>query len=96
MIRTGDEYRDSPRDGREVYMDGVRVDDITTHPMFKPLVDVRARICDMQHDPAPREVMTVERNAVGNALPFTRDDWWVRRRATDAVLETPFRPPASE
>ena len=91
MIRTGDEYRDSLRDGREVYMDGVRVDDVTTHPMFKPLVDVRARIYDMQHDPATREVMTVERdgerNAVGNALPFTRDDWWAKRRATDAVLE---------
>ena len=91
MLRTGDQYRDSLRDGREVYMDGVRVDDVTTHPMFKPLVDVRARIYDMQHDPATRDVMTVEqdgeRNAVGNALPFTQDDWWAKRRATDAVLE---------
>ena len=52
MIRTGDEHRDSLRDGREVYMDGVRIEDVTTHPMFKPLVDVRARIYDMQHDPA--------------------------------------------
>jgi aromatic ring hydroxylase len=24
---------------------------VTTHPMFRPLVDVRARIYDMQHGP---------------------------------------------
>jgi 4-hydroxyphenylacetate 3-monooxygenase len=43
MIRTGDEYRDSIRDGREVFMNGEKVPDVTTHPMFKPLVDIRAR-----------------------------------------------------
>lgn len=91
MIRTGDEYKDSIRDGREVYVNGERVRDVTTHPMFRPLVDIRARIYDMAHDPATREVMTViqegEVNAVGNALPVTQDDWWAKRRATDAVLE---------
>jgi aromatic ring hydroxylase len=51
MIRTGDEYRASIRDGREVYIDGERVDDVTTHPAFKPIVDVRARIYDMAHEP---------------------------------------------
>ena len=91
MIRTGDQYRDSLRDGREVYMDGVRVEDVTVHPMFKPLVDVRARMYDMQHEPATQDVMTVEqdgeRNAIGNALPVTQDDWWAKRRATDTVFE---------
>lgn len=32
MIRTGDAYRDGLRDGREVWMDGARVDDVTGHP----------------------------------------------------------------
>ena len=69
MIRTGDEYRESIRDGREVWIDGERVDDVTAHPMFKPLVDVRARIFDMAHDEATRDTMTYadpgtgERNA---------------------------------
>ncbi len=58
MIRTGEQYRDSIRDGREVYINGERVRDVTRHPMFKPLVDIRARIYDMQHDPATRDVMT--------------------------------------
>lgn len=91
MIRTGDEYRDSIRGNRDVYMNGERVADVTTHPMFKPLVDIRARIYDMQHDPETRDIMTIESdgevNAVGNALPFTEADWWAKRRAVDRVME---------
>ena len=59
MIRTGDEYRDSIKDNREVFMNGERVKDVTAHPMFKPLIDIRARMYDMAHDPATRDVMTV-------------------------------------
>ncbi len=51
MIRMGEQYRDSIRDGRQVWINGERVKDVTAHPMFRPLVDVRARIYDMQHDP---------------------------------------------
>jgi 4-hydroxyphenylacetate 3-monooxygenase len=91
MIRTGAQYRESIRDGREVYINGERVKDVASHPMFRPLVDIRARIYDMQHDPATRDVMTRaedgEVNAIGNMLPFTRQDWWDKRRATDTVLE---------
>ena len=32
MIRTGAQYRDSIRDGRQVYINGERVKDVTTHP----------------------------------------------------------------
>ena len=92
MIRTGAEYRDSIRGTREVHIDGERVSDVTDHPAFRPLVDIRARIYDMAHDPATRDVMTVtqdgETNAIGNALPYTQEDWWAKRRATDTVLET--------
>ncbi len=91
MIRTGEDYKNSIRDGREVYVNGEKVADVTTHPQFKPLVDIRARIYDMAHDPATRDVMTVtqdgEVNAMGNALPYSQADWWAKRRATDAVLE---------
>ncbi|MGB1010837.1 MAG: 4-hydroxyphenylacetate 3-hydroxylase family protein [Thiolinea sp.] len=91
MIRTGQEYRESIQDNREVYINGERVKDLTVHPQFKPIVDIRARIYDMQHEEATKDVMTVEQdgdvNAVGNALPYTQDDWWAKRRATDTVLE---------
>jgi 4-hydroxyphenylacetate 3-monooxygenase len=92
MIRTGEQYKDSIRDGREIHINGERVKDVTTHPQFKPLVDIRAQIYDMQHNAATRDVMTVvedgEVNAIGNALPYSQDDWWAKRRATDTVLET--------
>ncbi|NGM47072.1 4-hydroxyphenylacetate 3-hydroxylase [Rhodobacter sp. SGA-6-6] len=90
MIRTGQEYRDSIRDGRRIWINGERVADVTAHPMFKPLVDIRARIFDMQHEAEHQELMTVtqdgERNALGSALPYTQDDWWSKRRATDHML----------
>ena len=91
MIRNGDEYRDSIRDGREVWMDGEKVKDVTTHPMFKPIVDIRARIYDMQHDPHTRDDMTYEedgdRFAIGLKLPRTHQDWHDKRAATDKVMD---------
>lgn len=92
MIRTGDEYRAGLDDGREVWMDGERVTDVTAHPMFKPVVDVRARIYDMQHDPATRDFMAYhdadanEPCAIGLKLPYDRQDWQNKRQAVDAVM----------
>lgn len=90
MIRTGNEYRESLRDGREVYMDGKRVADITAHPQFKPMIDVRARIYDMQHEEATRDLMTFEENGelfpVGNQIPRQQEHWHAKRRAVDAVM----------
>jgi 4-hydroxyphenylacetate 3-monooxygenase len=91
MIRTGEEYKASIRNSRDVYMNGERVKDVTTHPMFKPLVDIRARIYDLQHDPLTRHLMTYqedgETHAINNKLPLSQQDWWDKRRATDTVLE---------
>ena len=42
MLKTGDEYRESLRDDREIWIDGERVADVTRHPAFKPIVDIRA------------------------------------------------------
>lgn len=91
MIRTGDQYRDSIRDGRRVWINGERVADVTTHTMFKPLVDIRARIYDMAHEPAHAAAMTYdengERNAIGSKLPRNAQDWRDKRQATDRVLD---------
>ncbi len=93
MIRTGDEYRESIRDGREVWMNGEKIEDVTTHPAFKPAVDARAGIYDMQHRPECQETMTYvdegtgERCAIALKLPMTRQDWRDKRRAVDAVLD---------
>ncbi|MGE0717653.1 MAG: 4-hydroxyphenylacetate 3-hydroxylase family protein [Alphaproteobacteria bacterium] len=90
MIRTGEQYRQSIRDGREVYIDGERVADVTQHPAIRPLVDIRARIYDMAHEAAHRPVMTYEEAgetfAIGSRLPIAQQDWWDKRAAIEAVL----------
>lgn len=91
MIRTSEQYRDSIRDSREVYVNGERVRDVASHPQFKPLVDIRARIYDLQHEEATRDIMTYTENgetsAIGCKLPYTQEDWLAKRRATDTVLD---------
>jgi len=90
MIRTGKEYRDSLNDGREVYIGGERVSDPCTHPAFKPVIDIRARIYDMQHDKATQDAMTYEeageRYAIGLRLPYAQKDWHDKRNAVDLVM----------
>ena len=90
MIRNGSEYIESIRDGRQVYINGEKVPDVPSHPMFKPLVDIRARIYDLQHEPESRPIMTYSEDgedfAVGLRLPLTQSDWWDKRRATNAVF----------
>jgi len=91
MIRTGKQYIESIRDDRRVYINGERVKDVPSHPMFKPLVDIRARVYDMQHEAQTRDIMTYveggESYAIGLKLPHTQADWWDKRRATDAIFE---------
>src|SRR5260370_2112638 len=91
MIRTGTQYLDSIRDGREVYINGERVKDVTRNPMLKPLIDIRARIYDMQHAASSREFLSYQEagewNAIANKLPRTQQDWWDKRPATDTVLD---------
>ena len=68
MIRTGDEYRRSIQDDREIYLNGERIRDVVTHPAFKPLIDIRARIYDMAHDPSTRPVISSKSISISTAL----------------------------
>jgi 4-hydroxyphenylacetate 3-monooxygenase len=92
MIRNGQQYRDSIRDGRQVWVNGERVRDVASHTMFKPLVDIRARIYDMAHEAEHAPVMAYraesgELCAIGAKLPLTQEDWHAKRAAVDAVLD---------
>ncbi len=93
MLRTGDEYRESIRDDREVWMNGERILDVPSHPAFKPIVDVRARIYDMAHEERYRDVMSYvdedsgESHCIGYKLPHSQDDWHAKRAAVDAVMD---------
>ncbi|MGJ5893403.1 Pyoverdin chromophore biosynthetic protein pvcC [Streptomyces sp. V2] len=55
---TGDEYLESLRDDREVYLYGERVKDVTAHPAFRNSALMTARLYNALHDPAHRGVLT--------------------------------------
>ena len=55
---TGEEYIQSLRDGREVYIDGERVADVPSHPAFANYVRSVARLYDALHDPEMKDVLT--------------------------------------
>ena len=55
---TGQEYLESLRDGREVWIYGERVTDVTTHPAFRNPARMVARLYDALHDPAQQAVLT--------------------------------------
>ncbi|MBC6450930.1 4-hydroxyphenylacetate 3-hydroxylase N-terminal domain-containing protein [Actinokineospora xionganensis] len=55
---TGDEYIESLRDDREIYIYGERVKDVTAHPAFHNPIRMTARLYDALHDPAKRDVLT--------------------------------------
>src|SRR5216684_2227061 len=48
--QTGAEYIESLRDGREVFIYGERVEDVTTHPAFRNTARMVARLFDALHD----------------------------------------------
>src|SRR5438874_13360472 len=47
---TSQEYFESLRDGREIWIYGERVKDVTTHPAFRNTVRMLARLYDALHD----------------------------------------------
>jgi 4-hydroxyphenylacetate 3-monooxygenase len=55
---TGAEYLESLRDGREVYIYGERVQDVTSHPAFRNAAASVAKLYDAMHAPETREVLT--------------------------------------
>ena len=90
MLRTGKQYREGLRDGREIWMDGEQIKDVTTHPAFKPVVDVRARMYDMAHERQYADTMSYRdgnnRNSILLKRPVEQKDWWDKWHAVDAVM----------
>ena len=58
-LYTGAEFLESLRDGREVWIYGERVKDVTVHPAFRNSARMLARVYDALHDPAQRDLMTI-------------------------------------
>src|SRR5690606_36575306 len=60
MVKDGRQHIESLRDGREVYLNGKRVEDVTTHPAYKNVVASVGRLFDFHAAPENQELMTFE------------------------------------
>ena len=58
MIRTVEQYLKSLRDGRELYHEGKKVDDVTTHPAFKPALQSGSLLYILAQDPRWKDLLT--------------------------------------
>src|SRR5699024_3781257 len=93
MLRTGNDDIESIRDGRQVWIDGEGVKDVATHPAFKPIVDIRARIYDMGHDPDTKDIMTYTDAETGQTCsieakpPMEKTDSYDKKQAVETVLD---------
>jgi 4-hydroxyphenylacetate 3-monooxygenase len=57
-LRSGAEYLRSLNDGRQVFLEGERVADVTAHKAFREAARSVARLYDIAADPANRELLT--------------------------------------
>jgi len=69
-LRTPDEYRESLRDGRRVYILGEKVEDVTAHPLLKIAVETVAQdfVLTESEDPDVRNLFVAEDEETGEPI----------------------------
>jgi 4-hydroxyphenylacetate 3-monooxygenase len=82
---TGAEYIESLRDGREVYIYGERVKDVTTHPAFRNSAASMALLYDALHDEKHKAVLTAPTDTGSGG--YTHKYFKVARSAADVVAQ---------
>ncbi|SBT46804.1 4-hydroxyphenylacetate 3-hydroxylase family protein [Micromonospora narathiwatensis] len=83
---TGDEYVETLRDGRAVYLHGERIRDVTSHPAFRNPVRMTARLYDALHAEEHRSVLTTACDAPGSD-GYTHRFFTTPRSADDLVAD---------
>ncbi len=77
-VKTGADHLATLRDGREVYIDGERVGDVTTHPAFRNVVHQVAALYDHQARPENIERLTFAASPGSGYARINRS--WLRPR----------------
>ena len=82
MLMNGEDYLESIRDGRRVYIGGELVEDVTTHVAFRKAARTIAMIYDRKRGSEHRDVMTCEEDgdtfSAYYLLPRTREELHLR------------------
>ena len=82
---TGEEYLESLRDGREVWIYGERVRDVTRHPAFRNAARSVARLYDALHDHETKGVLTCETDSGDGG--YTHRYFRVARSREDLIAQ---------
>ncbi|WP_028223649.1 4-hydroxyphenylacetate 3-hydroxylase family protein [Paraburkholderia oxyphila] len=96
MIKNGTQHIASLRDGREVYLNGKPVGDVTSHPAFRNSIRSYANLYDFQARPENVEKMTFTSPDTGRRvsriweLPASYEQLVERREALEAWTELHF------
>jgi 4-hydroxyphenylacetate 3-monooxygenase oxygenase component len=91
--RNGKAYREALRDGRNVWLEGRKIRDVTEEPLLRPVIDATAHLYDLQHDPVARDVLTIECPQLGQRIgrtyhaPRTREQLSARGAAIRLWME---------
>ena len=95
-MRSGAEYLKSLNDGRQVFVEGERVKDVSTHLAFREAARSVARLYDIAADPVNRELMTFTSPKTGKPvwrayqIPRTHADLRARRLFSEKWAEASF------
>src|SRR5712692_751912 len=95
-MRTGKDYLRSLNDGRQVFVDGEPVKDVTTHLAFREAARSIARLYDIAAAPELRERMTFPSPKTGEPvlrayqIPHSHADLTARRQFSEAWAEATF------
>lgn len=67
-LRNAEQYIESLRDGREVYIHGERVEDITKHPSLRKAIDHGAIDYELDKRPELRDLLVTRSSKTGNEI----------------------------
>jgi len=95
-LRTGSDYLHALQDGRQIFVEGERVADVTRHPAFREAARSVARLYDTAAAPENRELMTFPSPGTGTPvlrayqIPRTHADLRARRLFSEKWAEATF------
>src|SRR4030043_888547 len=90
-LRNGEQYLENLRDGREIYIHGERVEDITRHPSLRKAIDHGAIDYELDKRPELRGLLVTRSPKTGNEirryfeLPRTVEDLLRRQELIEAT-----------
>ncbi|WP_134700746.1 4-hydroxyphenylacetate 3-hydroxylase family protein [Ammoniphilus sp. YIM 78166] len=90
MVRTGNQYLESLKDNRAIFINGEKVEDVTTHPAFKGIAHTIAGLYDLAADETQNMTYKTEDGTIANKIymiPRSQEELRDRRLAISKWAE---------